>query len=61
MKQSNKVREIVNCLCLNKQLWFKVQVKTAPPCDSLIKDFFLIYKIKKGKALKRGLSSAMQY
>ena len=34
MKQSNKVREIVNCLCLNKQLWFKVQVKTAPPCDT---------------------------
>ena len=34
MKQSNKVREIVNCLCLNKQLWFKVQVKIAPPCDT---------------------------
>ena len=33
----NKVRVLVNCLCMNKKKWFKVQVKTVLRCDTSFK------------------------
>ena len=30
----NKVREFVNCLCIDKQKWFQVRVKIARTCHA---------------------------
>ena len=44
----DKVRLLVNCLCMNKQYWLKLQVKTVLRCDTTSFKYFCFSSFSHG-------------